>query len=266
MNWNLVLEFSQKICLSIGRELIDGYSHVEGEVKFDGTLVTEADKRSDAGLQDAIDKVYPNHGILTEEGENAIFPDKEWCWVLDPVDGTNNFARGMPIWGISMGLLYQGTPVFGHVSFPAFSRHYHGFYLEGSGLEGPKGAFLNGKAITTRNEAPDRNQLFCCCSRSIAAIQNFPCKVRVLGSGVFDFVSVASGISLGSMESTPKVWDIAGAYPIVKAAGAQWTFLKDNPFPLVPGQEYISASFPSLLTAHADLEPQFMPFAQKLVG
>ncbi|WP_275949814.1 inositol monophosphatase family protein, partial [Vibrio cincinnatiensis] len=78
----------------------------------DGSLVTVDDLWSDQELRQRIAVQFPDHGVLTEENAH-IFPANDWCWIVDPIDGTTNFARGIPIWGISLGLLYRGTPVFG---------------------------------------------------------------------------------------------------------------------------------------------------------
>jgi myo-inositol-1(or 4)-monophosphatase len=99
---------------SVGDRLIAKFAKLKPERKNDGTLVTEADKWADLTIREAIKAKFPDHGVLTEETEH-FFPARDWCWIVDPIDGTTNFTRGIAIWGISLGLLYQGTPVFGLV-------------------------------------------------------------------------------------------------------------------------------------------------------
>ncbi|MDZ4871200.1 MAG: 3'(2'),5'-bisphosphate nucleotidase CysQ [Chroococcidiopsis cubana SAG 39.79] len=93
---------------------------------------------------------------MSEEGE-TIFPDAEWCWVIDPLDGTTNFTRGLPIWGISLGLLYRGTPVFGYVHLPPLGQSFHGFWAGDSGLATPTGAFLNHHPIHASTDVVSKN-------------------------------------------------------------------------------------------------------------
>src|SRR5881398_656753 len=104
-----VLNFSQKITSTVGSQLLKDFGQVQASQKADGSLVTQADQWADETIREAIASHFPDHGILSEEAEHK-FPDTEWCWIIDPLDGTTNFTRGIPIWGISLGLLYQGTP------------------------------------------------------------------------------------------------------------------------------------------------------------
>ena len=101
--WTTVLEFSQTTTVRVGKQLIQDFGQVKAVQKADGSLVTQADQWADREIRDAITVNFPGHGILTEEGKQ-VFPGTEWCWVIDPLDGTTNFIRGLPIWSISLGL------------------------------------------------------------------------------------------------------------------------------------------------------------------
>ena len=105
--WTTVLDFAQATTARVGAQLLQDFGQVQASEKADGSLVTKADQWADQEIQHAIASAFPSHGILSEEGEH-IFPGTEWCWVIDPLDGTTNFTRGIPIWAISLGLLYQG--------------------------------------------------------------------------------------------------------------------------------------------------------------
>jgi myo-inositol-1(or 4)-monophosphatase len=85
---------------------------------------------------------------------------------VDPIDGTTNFTRGIPIWGISLGLLYRGTPVFGFVYLPCLKQSYYGYWYGETGLTGPEGAYCNGQPIHTSDDFPSKNHLFNLCARS----------------------------------------------------------------------------------------------------
>jgi myo-inositol-1(or 4)-monophosphatase len=269
--WDQVLDFSAGIATQVGDKLLDAFGTAEAEEKRDGSLVTEFDKWSDERLRTAIQERFPDHGVLSEETAH-VFPDKDWCWVIDPIDGTTNFTQGIPLWAISLGLLYRGTPVYGYVYLPTLKHRFYGHWVGDSGLEMPAGAFLNGQPIHVRGDGPGKNQFFSLCARSTEVLQEpFPCKIRMLGVATYNLLIVAAGYAIGAVEATPKVWDIAGVWPIVHAAGATWIPLDDRPpFPLTIGENYRDRPFPTLVINRADLVAQFRPLvaivAQKQAG
>jgi myo-inositol-1(or 4)-monophosphatase len=258
--WQEVLDFSKEITDRIGSHLIKDLGKLQATQKQDGSLVTEADKWADAEIRSAIFSTFPEHGILTEETEH-ILPDRDWCWVVDPIDGTTNFARGVPIWAISLGLLYKGTPVFGFVRIPPLNHAFHGYWYGNSGLTGPTGAYLNDEPIHTSLDSPSHSHLFNLCARSIEVLKNpFPCKIRMIGVASYNLLLVASGAALGGVEATPKIWDIAAVYAILQAAGGAFVSLEPKPvFPLTTGQNYGSRPFPCLAVSQAKLVPTFEP-------
>ncbi len=260
--WAKVTDFTQTTTHKIGDRLLDAFGLATAEQKADGSLVTEYDKWSDEELRDRIHQTFPDHGVLSEEAEHTL-PDTDWCWVIDPIDGTTNFTRGIPLWGISLGLLYKGTPVFGHVYIPSIGEHFHGFWPGESGLEMPKGAFVNGKAIHPAPDVPSGSHFFSLCARSIKVLQKpFPCKIRMLGVATYNLLTVASGVSLGAVEATPKIWDIAAVWAITQAAGASWVNLNGKAaFPLTVGKDYGTFPFPTLVT-RPDLVEKFEPLVK----
>ena len=253
----------------VGDRLMEYFGTVGSTEKADGSLITQADEWADRTLREAIAARFPDCGVLTEEG-NRVLPEKEWCWAIDPLDGTTNFARNIPLWGVSIGLLYRGTPVFGYLRFPPVRQSFHGFFAGDLGLDGElncsNGAFLNGKPIHPTADTPAANHIFSLCSRSIClAPQIRDRKIRMLGVASYNILSIACGIAFGGVEATPKIWDIAAAWPIVRAAGAVWVPLADEPFPATLGGDYAERSFPSLLLASESLLPQFLPIAKTLL-
>ncbi len=257
--WQKVTAFAQLVTDDVGVELLKAFGSATAEQKADGSLVTQYDKWSDAELTNRIKATFPEHGVLSEEAEHT-FPGTDWCWVIDPIDGTTNFTRGVPLWGISLGLLYQGTPVFGHVYIPSIGEHFHGFWPGESGLKMPQGAFVNGEALAPATAAPSGSHFFSLCARSIKVLRNpFPCKIRMLGVATYNLLTVASGVSLGAVEATPKIWDIAAVWAITQAAGASWVNLAhESSFPLIKGKDYSAYPFPTLVT-RADLIDKFEP-------
>ena len=261
--WDRVLNFCVDTTKTISDRLIADFGNIQANIKEDGSLVTKADQWSDQEIRKAIATNFPDHGILTEETIH-IFPDNDWCWVIDPIDGTTNFTRGVPIWAISWGLLYQGTPVFGFVYVPPLKQAFHGYWYGDSGLTGYTGAYLNNQPIFTSKDNPSPGHLFSLCARSKAIFnQPFPCKVRMIGVASYNLLLVAAGVAIGGVEATPKIWDIAAVWVIIKAAGGEFVFLDDHPvFPLKVGQDYGKSSIPSLGICRAELIPVFQPLVE----
>jgi myo-inositol-1(or 4)-monophosphatase len=264
-NWSDILHNAETIAHRIGDGLLDYFGQVQGIEKADGSLVTQADHWADQALRQAIAQAFPDHGVLSEEGQH-IFPEQDWCWIIDPLDGTTNFTRGLPLWAISLGLLYKGTPVFGHVYLPCLNHSFYGYWYGDSGLSGPTGAYLNNHPIHATPDDPTGNHFFNLCARSTDVMkQPFPCKIRMLGVASYNLLTVAAGFAVGGVEATPKIWDIAAVWAIAHAAGATWTPLEVGPiFPLVPGQNYSARPFPTLITSRADLVPRFLPLVEFL--
>ncbi|NBD31870.1 MAG: inositol monophosphatase, partial [Cyanobacteria bacterium] len=192
--------------------------------------------------------------------------DREWCWVIDPIDGTTNFTRGIPVWGISMGLLYQGMPVFGYVHFPVLQQSFHGFWLTGSGLTGKNGAYRNGEPIQTSPDDLSQSQLFSLCVRSMPSLQeSLPCKTRIVGVCTYSFLLVASGAALGAVEAIPKVWDLAAVWAIVQGAGGKFVPLTPtSAFPLQAGVNYGTTPLPTLVVGRDELASVFQPAVEPI--
>lgn len=263
--WTEIVAFAEATTNRVGAKLLEEVGQATATEKSDGSLVTQWDKWADEELRRSIQTAFPEHGVLTEEVEH-IFPDKEWCWVIDPIDGTTNFARGVPIWAISLGLLYRGTPVFGYVYVPPLRHAFHGFWYGESGLTGPTGAFLNHQPIHTSAAEPSGNQFFNLCARSLDVLKNpVPCKIRMLGVASYNLLTVAAGAALGGVEATPKIWDIAAVWAIVQAAGGVWVPLESGPiFPLQIGQNYGHRSYPTLVVSRSKLVEVFLPLVEFL--
>lgn len=263
--WHEIVTFSETTTKRVGSHLLQQVGQATAIEKSDGSLVTQSDQWADGELRRSIQVAFPQHGVLSEEVEH-IFPESDWCWIIDPIDGTTNYARGIPLWGISLGLLYRGTPVFGHVYLPPLGQAFHGFWYGDSGLTGPTGAFLNHTPIHASAADPSGNQFFSLCARSTQALQSpIPCKIRMLGVATYNLLTVATGASLGGVEATPKIWDIAAVWAIVQAAGAVWKPLESGSiFPLQPGQDYGSRSYPTLVVSRSDLLETFLPIVQFL--
>jgi myo-inositol-1(or 4)-monophosphatase len=260
--WTTVFTCAQTVTAQVGERLLTEFGHVSATEKSDGSLVTHSDQWADHQLRMAIAAIFPDHGILSEESEHS-YPTQDWCWIIDPIDGTTNFTQGVPIWGISLGLLYQGNPVFGYVHVPPLQQTFYGFW---NAPNHANGAFLNRQPIHSSTADLGANEFFSLCARSTSVLQNpFPCKIRMLGSASYNFLTVGAGWMLGAVEATPKIWDLAAVWAILHAAGATWVALDSHPpFPAQPGQNYGARSFPTLVLNKASLVTTIQPLVQHI--
>ena len=112
--------------------------------KADSSEVTEADRNTETTITELLVNERPRHAIYGEEHGTIGDPDSAWTWVIDPIDGTSNFVRGVPVWATLIALVHREQgPILGVVSAPAMGRRWWG----GLGL----GAFANGRPVRVSN-------------------------------------------------------------------------------------------------------------------
>ena len=99
------------------RQLKD-FGQIGSDVKPDGSLITDCDRWSDAALVEGLASIVPGEGVLSEEGSKTV-PNTRAYWVVDPLDGTTNFAAGIPYWAISVARFVDGRPSEGFLDVPA---------------------------------------------------------------------------------------------------------------------------------------------------
>ena len=188
------------------------YGTSQARRKYDGTLVTQTDEQIDRLVSARIRAANADAFILSEEQATWYDPAAPVVWVVDPVDGTTNFARGVPVWGVSIGVLMGGAPVAGVVNFPLLGEIFT------ATLGG--GAFRNGEPIRVSDVPLDDEQLIMECTRTRKRWRfDLPLKSRVLGSAAYNVCKVADGTALACSEATPKIWDLAAAGLVLSEAG-----------------------------------------------
>lgn len=194
-------------------------------------LVTRVDKESERVISTWIMENYPEDGILGEEGTNHN-PEADYQWVVDPVDGTNNYAQRFPIFGISVGIKFRKFGVGGMVHIPALKEWFIGVKGEGATLNGKpihvgdKTELIHSLACTgfpyDKGTNP-RNNL-----REISALVPKVRGMRRTGCAAFDLCCVACGRFDIFWEMTLKEWDIAAACVILEEAGAVWKIYQEE--------------------------------------
>ncbi len=226
------------------RQLLD-FGNINTELKNDGTLITNCDRWSDEYIVNGLSKITSREeGVLSEEGSKKV-PNSSAYWVVDPLDGTTNFAAGIPHWAISIARFVDDKPETAFLDMPALKQRV--IAIRG------KGVWINNQSIKVGKKFQSNTQCVSLCSRSINILRrqpekSFPGKIRLLGVSSLNMMSVAIGQTFGAIESTPKIWDIAAAWLILTELGCEIKWLGTDPQSLQPGQDLSSVNFP-LITA-----------------
>ncbi len=196
-------------------------------------VLTETDLAVGQLLVAAVERVFPGHNIIDEEA-GVIDKKSRFTWVNDPIDGTSNFAEGLPHYGIMIGLLEDGVPVAGGVALPAFDEIYV--------AEKGKGTTCNGEpvhvsaktrlldalisyGIDGHQENPEQTR------QETALLANIVLGIRNLRSSnsAFDIMMTARGRYGAFLNQTSKIWDNVAPQIIVEEAGGMWTDFSGQP-------------------------------------
>jgi myo-inositol-1(or 4)-monophosphatase len=229
------------------------------EYKGDVDLVTETDKRSEAAIVARIRKKYPDHAIVAEEGSEGAPRGAKYCWYIDPLDGTTNFAHGYPCFAASIALLENDVPLVGVVANPMLDETF-------SAARG-EGAFLNGKPIHVSPTPKLAASLVATGfpthllhkkGGNIEFYWGFTLRshgVRRDGSAALDMCTVACGRFEGYWEFGLNSWDTAAGTLIVREAGGKVTSLE--------GEEY-RAGGPTILATNGLVHNEMRDLAAEI--
>ena len=242
------------------RQLRD-FGRIASDVKPDGTLITACDRWSDAEIVAGLASIAPGEGVLSEEGSTAV-PSSRAYWVVDPLDGTTNFAAGIPCWAISIARFVDGRPSEVFLDVPALNQRF-------VALRG-RGATCNGEALTPETRGSVTSGCVSLCSRSIRVLQRkpdqrFPGKIRLFGVASLNLVSVGLGQTVAALEATPKLWDLAAAWLVLDELGCPIRWLAVDPAQLQSGQEVSQLGFPMLAAASWSQLAKLLPWGEELV-
>lgn len=194
-------------------------------------LVTEYDKLSEETIIKAIKQIFPSHQFLAEESGKGG-KDSEVLWIIDPLDGTVNFAHNIPIFSVSIATMVKGEVVSGVV--------YHPMLQELFVAEKGRGAYRNGKRLTVAKESSIEKAILVTgfpynikenpenCIDHIAYFLSLGVPIRRLGSAALDLSYVAAGRFEGYFEASLQPWDVAAGQLIVEEAGGKVTDYKGN--------------------------------------
>ncbi len=231
-----ILAVAREAAMEAGKYLVTSYnSSFRPEVEFKGVvdLVTEFDRRSQAIICDIIKRNFPGHSILAEE-DLEVVKDRDLLWLIDPIDGTTNFAHSLPLFSVSIAFMKGGESIMGVVFVPLLGEM---FYAVRGG-----GAYLNDKKIAVSGEKELDKSLLATgfpydrmesIESYIQPFRRFVINsrgVRRMGSAAIDLAYTAAGRIDGFWEAKLQPWDMAAGFLLVQEAGGQVTDFSGNPF------------------------------------
>ncbi|MEX2381895.1 MAG: inositol monophosphatase [Opitutales bacterium] len=213
--------------------LEDDFGNVASQWKEDGTRVTQTDLQVSRDIFSKLESSFPDDDYFSEEmdpGQGVLKRKGEFSWILDPVDGTNNFAIGIPTCGISLALLREGIPIYGFIYDFARKQVIEG----GPGF----GVRAGGTPVNVNPSLPSPTSLIALQApedpAKVPAVTKILSryKIRALGSSALHIGYVAAGRINGVIDHNVRIWDIAAGYALCLGAGGEVHFLNGAVFPL----------------------------------
>ncbi|HYP54582.1 MAG TPA: inositol monophosphatase family protein [Pyrinomonadaceae bacterium] len=231
-----MLNFAVQLAQDAGRVLADRFGRaLQVSNKGDIDLVTEADLAAERLIVERVRSHFPRHAVLAEEsGENeAAGGASEWKWIVDPLDGTTNYAHGYPCFCVSVALEHDGRVVLGVIYDPTREETF--------AAERGEGATLNGRRVRV-SDVQDLNRAMLCTgfpydvrergefARHFTNFIMSAQAVRRDGSAALDLAYVACGRFDGFWEEGLRPWDVAAGRILVEEAGGRVTHYDGRPF------------------------------------
>ena len=209
------------------------FGDVSSEWKEDDTRVTFADFAISEKIFAELRQNFPQDDYCSEEAsplDQMLALEARFAWVVDPIDGTNNYALGCSFCAISLALLFDGLPVYGFI----YDHSTKDLLEGGAGY----GLYRNQKKIDRDATAANAQTMVGLhFPMSFNQIENLAplmskYRARCIGSGALMAAYAATGYLTGVIDYRVKVWDIAAAYALCASVGLKWVFTETSPFPL----------------------------------
>lgn len=238
------LEVAIAAAKAAGKVLRDGFGQPQ-DVRYKGEvdIVTEADEKAEQKIKEVLGEAFPDYGMLTEEA-GELEGEGDSRWVVDPLDGTTNYAHGFPIFATSIALERESKVVLGVVHDPMTGETYAAERGGGATLDGhtirvsDTDELIKALLVTgfpyDRTEVPAALDLF---GRFAVLTQS----MRRLGSAALDLCYVAAGRLDGYYERGIHAWDIAAGALIVEEAGGKVTNYRGRALDLA-GREVVASN------------------------
>lgn len=200
-------------------------SEVKGNAVDSYDIVTDADEEVQKAIVDGLSEMFPDDLVIAEEGKEADLTDGR-TWVVDPIDGTLNYERGMPIFGTQLALMVGRKPVFSFIRLPALGEDY---------LADDTGAYLNGRLL---KQSASRSLKECIVSTGdfsrrkevwrekhgelIGLMRDEVARIRMMGAACSDFAFLAAGRTDIHIRFVNKLWDFVPGMFLAEMSGAYY--------------------------------------------
>ncbi|OGK15149.1 hypothetical protein A2774_05695 [Candidatus Roizmanbacteria bacterium RIFCSPHIGHO2_01_FULL_39_12c] len=208
---------------------------VTGEAKKEDSnqVLTETDLEIGKLIISRIEKNYPGHNIIDEE-TGVKDKKSEFTWVTDPIDGTSNFASGIPTYGIMIGLLERDLPLVCGIALPSFNNIYYarkgkGAYCDGKRIYATKETQLLSVLVAYGIDGHKENPEFTKKEGSILTNIILNCRNLRSSNSCHDVAMVAKGSYGAYINQTQKIWDNVAEHLLVEEAGAKVTDIFGKP-------------------------------------
>ncbi len=218
-------EVAERAAREAGGLLLGMYGKVAAREKRPGDLVTEADSASQRRIAEILASAFPGHTLLAEEDGAEPDPENPWRWVVDPLDGTTNFAHGFPFWCVSIALEHRGELVVGVIHNPITGQIFAATKGQGARLDGrpmavSPAARLRDALIATGLPTPFEPDA----DRNLAIIRRMSTgthSIRRTGSTALNLAYVAAGAFDVFYATSIHPWDVAAGVVLVREAGGR---------------------------------------------
>lgn len=219
------LEFANEVFREYAALTLPLHGVIAAEDKADGSSVTRADREASAHVLERLIAHTPEAGVISEEERVSYLPEAEWQWAVDPLDGTASFARGLPVWGLAMGLMKGAEPLAGYLHFPVVKQTFT--FENGIPL-------LNGEPPPAPPDhlAPDTLNVMITAVHEYIDVRRIEYRLHNLGSVCYHLMMLAIGRCDAIITGPCYVWDLAAALPFTRARGHVERYLDGSAFEL----------------------------------
>lgn len=216
------------ILQSAAQMALEMHGRVRVVQKADQTLVTEADRAIETFLREKLAQIAPGWSFLGEE-EGLSGDPKAPCWVIDPIDGTTNYTKDIPLWCISIGAVADGAPVFGMIAVPEIGETL--WAAPGQGAWRAFGGET--RQLLLDDRLPLEQEDLIASNTTVERVIDFsqvPCRLRNFGALAYHLTALARGSLIAIIAHYHKLYDVAAGLCICIEAGAQVRYLDGTPW------------------------------------
>lgn len=214
------------------------------ETKADRSPVTVVDREVEVEIRSWIERTYPDHGILGEEFAPTDI-DRDFVWVIDPIDGTKPFIGGIPVYGTLIALTWRGTPVLGVIDHPYTRERWIGADGLGTTFNGQQVRARHGRALEDAVMFTGNPEPFIGAERDAFDRLREHVNFCVYGANCYGYGCIANGSMDVGIESGHDPFDFCALVPVITNAGGCITDWEGRPLTIHSGKRYVASGDPA---------------------